>query len=286
MSVGSGFIAARTTRGSPFVTPASSPPARLVRRRRPGVAGSISSCACEPRTRASAKPSPISTPFDTGLDAHERGGEARVEALVSWSHRSRGPVAPVAAHLHHAPERSPRRLGLRRWRRLARPGRLAADLDAALPSTPIPSSRRSAFATAPAATCTAVCLALARSSASRTSSCPNLSVPARSAWPGPGQRHGLRALPGRLALGRPRAHPPRPVRVVAVPDDERQRRTEGAAVTKAGEHLHLVLLELLPGAPAVALLPPLQVGIDRVPVEDEAGGQPGDDRDERRPVRP
>ena len=60
MSVGSGFIAARTTTGSPFVTPPSIPPARFVARRR---SGSISSCASEPRTRARANPSPISTPL-------------------------------------------------------------------------------------------------------------------------------------------------------------------------------------------------------------------------------
>src|SRR5919201_879498 len=60
MSVGSGFIAARTTISSPFDTPASIPPARFVARRR---SGSISSCAAEPRSSASANPSPISTPF-------------------------------------------------------------------------------------------------------------------------------------------------------------------------------------------------------------------------------
>src|ERR671918_433081 len=60
MSVGNGFIAARTTTGSPFVTPPSRPPARFVCLRRPG---SISSWASDPRRRASAKPSPTSTPF-------------------------------------------------------------------------------------------------------------------------------------------------------------------------------------------------------------------------------
>ena len=60
MSVGSGFIAARTTISSPFETPASMPPARFVVRRR---SVPISSCASEPRSPASAKPSPISTPF-------------------------------------------------------------------------------------------------------------------------------------------------------------------------------------------------------------------------------
>src|SRR3990172_7018513 len=111
------------------------------------------------------------------------------------------------------------------------------------PATDTPIAPSSAFAAAPAATTTAVWRALARSSALRTSSCPYLSAPARAA--GPGQRHGLDPLAGRLALRRPRAHPPRPVRVVAVAHDERERRPERAAVPEPGEHLHLVGLELL-----------------------------------------
>ena len=103
--------------------------------------------------------------------------------------------------------------------------------------------------------------------------------------PGPRQRHRLRSLARRLALRRPRVHPPRPVLVVAVADDERERRAERAAVPQAGEHLDLVRLDLLARAAAVALLAPAQVGVDRRPVEHEPAGQPGQDRDERRAVR-
>ena len=102
---------------------------------------------------------------------------------------------------------------------------------------------------------------------------------------GPRQRDRLLALAGRLALGRPGAHPPRPVLVVAVADDERQRRPERPPVPQAGEHLDAVLLDLLARAAPVALLPPREVGVDRVAVELEPGGQPGHDRDERGPVR-
>ena len=56
-------------------------------------------------------------------------------------------------------------------------------------------------------------------------------------------------------------------------------------MAQAGEHLDAVLLDLLPRRAAVALLPPLEVGVDRVAVELEPGGKPGEDRDERRPVR-
>ena len=100
-----------------------------------------------------------------------------------------------------------------------------------------------------------------------------------------GQRDGLRPLPRRLALGRPRAHAPRPVRVVAIPDDERQRRPERQAMPKAGQHLHLVRLELLPRAAPVALLTPPQVGVDGVLLQAQARGHAGHDRRERGPVR-
>ena len=73
--------------------------------------------------------------------------------------------------------------------------------------------------------------------------------------------------------------------MVAVLHDERERRPERAPVPQSGEHLDGVLLDLLPRAAPVPLLAPSQVGVDRVPVEDETGRQPGHDRDERRAVR-
>ena len=112
-----------------------------------------------------------------------------------------------------------------------------------------------------------------------------MSAPARSACPGRGSVTGFVPFPGRLALGRPGAHPPLPVRVVAIADDERERRSQRAPVPEAGEHLDPVLLDLLARTAAVALLAPAQVGVDRVAVEHEPGRQPGEDPDERRPVR-
>jgi hypothetical protein len=73
--------------------------------------------------------------------------------------------------------------------------------------------------------------------------------------------------------------------VVAVADDERERRAERPALPQSGEHVDLVLFDLLPRAAAVSLLAPPQVGVDRLLVEDEARRQAGEDRDERRPVR-
>ncbi len=101
----------------------------------------------------------------------------------------------------------------------------------------------------------------------------------------PRQRHLLRPFPRRLALRLPRAHPRRPVLVVAIAHDERERRSQCAPLAETGEHFHLVLLDLLPRATAVALLPPVEVRVDRSLVQHEPRRQPTDDRDEGRAVR-
>src|SRR5581483_8116021 len=102
---------------------------------------------------------------------------------------------------------------------------------------------------------------------------------------GPRQGHVLRALSLRLALRRPRAHPPRPVPVIAVAHEERERRSERGAVTEPGEHLHFVGLDLLARRAAVALLPSTEIVVDRALREREPCGEAGDDRDGRRSVR-
>ena len=84
----------------------------------------------------------------------------------------------------------------------------------------------------------------------------------------PRQRDFRRPLAGRLPLWCPGAHPPLPVLVIPVAHDERERSPERASVAQAGEHLDLVLLELLPGAPAVALLAAAQISVDRTAVEE------------------
>ena len=73
--------------------------------------------------------------------------------------------------------------------------------------------------------------------------------------------------------------------MVAVADDERERRPERPPLPQAREHLHLVRLDLLPRRAAVALLATAKVGVDRGLVEHKPGREPGEDRDERRPVR-
>ena len=214
------------------------------------------------------------------LDAHQRRGEPCVEPVVLARVRAEARRHAGRAHLDDAAERVAVLARLVDRRRDPRPLRAARG-----PSTAMPMCASSAFATAPAATCTAVWRADARSSASRTSGSSYFCTPARSAWPGRGSVTAFTPLPFRLALGRPRAHPPRPVLVVAVADDERERRAERPAAAEAREHLDLVRLDLLARRAAVALLPPAEVGVDRLAVEHEPGRQARQDRHERGPVR-
>ena len=73
--------------------------------------------------------------------------------------------------------------------------------------------------------------------------------------------------------------------MIAISDDEREWRSQRLPVPEPCEHLHLVVLELLPRAASVALAPAAEVGIDRFAVELETRRKPREDRDERRPVR-
>ena len=254
------------------------PPARFDRRFKPGLDLVVRRGAALPREREAV------ADLDAlhGLDPHQRRGQARVEPVLPRRVRAetredagrahlddaaervavgaggvdRGlPVLPLAADLEHRPGDLDPELAQQRFRDRSR-----GDDDRGVPRT------------RPLERVAHVLVAV-------------LLHPGEIGVAGPRQRHRLRPLPGRLALGRPRVHPPEPVLVVAVADDERERRPQRSPVAEAGEHLDRVLLELLARAAAVPELAPVQVGVDRSPVEDEPGGKPGQDRDERRPVR-
>src|SRR5581483_7403319 len=176
ISVGSGFIAARATISSPFDIPPSIPPARFDVRR---LSVSISSCASEPRSFASAKPSPISTPFTAWMPMRAAARRAsRRSSLRAYEPRPGG--TPLARTSTTPPSVS---LSLRA---ASTASGSAPATGTASPRTRMPTVASSAFATAPAATWTAVCRADARSSASRPSASPYFCTPARSAWPGRG----------------------------------------------------------------------------------------------------
>ena len=157
--VGSGFIAARITSSSPFDTPASSPPARLVSR---GWSTSISSCASEPNL-SRERESLADLDALHRLDAHQRGREARVEPVVLRCVAAEPGGQVPRPHLDDAAD------GVARGARLVDAcaqlllvERRAHDLDA--------DRREQRLRDPPAATCTAVWRAEARSSAFRTSS--------------------------------------------------------------------------------------------------------------------
>ena len=213
-----------------------------------------------------------------GLDPHQRDGEPCVEAVLLRRVRAEPRRHAGRAHLDHAADR----VALRRAPRRFAP----ADVSSATvePCTSMPIVRSSAFATVPAATWTAVCRAEARSSAFRTSSWPYFRTPARSACPGRGSVTAFVPLPVGSPSGGHGAIPHVQFLWSTFAHDERERRAERAAVAEAGEHLDAVLLDLLARRAAVALLPPLQVGVDPVAVELEPGGQAADDRHERGPV--
>ena len=274
ISVGSGFIAARTTISSPFETPASIPPAWFDVRR---LSVAISSWASEPNLPASAKPVADLDALH-GLDPHDRGGEARVETVL-LGRVGTEPGRHAAARTSTTPPTVSRALRASsiRSRKLVLVDGGALDRDADRGEERLRDAshgdvdrgvaRRGAFERV-ADVVEVVLLDACEVGVTR-----------------PRERHRLRPLPLRLALGRPRAHPPRPVLVVDVADDERERRPERLPVPKAREHLDAVGLDLLSRRAAVALLAAVQVGVDRVAVELEARREAGDDRDERRPVR-
>src|SRR4029077_748055 len=66
---------------------------------------------------------------------------------------------------------------------------------------------------------------------------------------------------------------------------DRHRRSERLAAADASDDLRLVVLDLHPPAPPVAVLPPGKIAIDARPIEPHTRRHPGDDDGELRPVR-
>ncbi len=219
-----------------------------------------------------------------GLGAHERPGKPSVEPLLLGCVRAESGRNPTRPHLDDAAKRVP--IGAGRVNRLPRSlfAPRASDLEhRALDRDPdgLEESlghrpgrhdhrgvaRRGSFECVPD-----VVVAVLHDAG-------EIGVPR------PRERHRLLALPRRLAGRRPGAHAPRPVLVVAVRDEECERRTEGLPVTKAREHLDLVGLDLLTRTAAVPLLAAGEIALHRVPVELESCREPRHDGHECRPVR-
>src|SRR5581483_3081219 len=99
----------------------------------------------------------------------------------------------------------------------------------------------------------------------------------------PGPRARDREI--RIAILRARRHLLLPVPPVAVLDPERDRRAERLAPTDAGANLGFVLLDLHATAAAVAAHAALQIAIDRVDGDRDAGGEALDDSGQPGSVR-
>ena len=313
------MTAPRTTSGSPLVTPPVRPPALFVRwTQRPSSARpSITSCTAEPNRRVCSNPRPNSTPL-TMLMLMTAAARAASSRRSQWTYEPSPIGSPWTTTSNTPPTVSPfdrassmraiiARLGvgIRAPKRrgvglVARSGAVRrvhgdAPTSAVNDQHSMPSSRRNARATPPAATRAAVSRADARSSTSRTSLKPYLSAPARSAWPGRTRVTGVaRLLPSSgggeqlvgLVVGQGlHLHDPRPVLPVAVADEQQDRRPKRASVSDAAEDLGSVLLDRLSRAAAVAALPAREVDGQVILGQGQAGRDALDRRAQRRAMR-
>src|SRR5215472_12860399 len=89
----------------------------------------------------------------------------------------------------------------------------------------------------------------------------------------------------RLAAAGQRIHERAHVLVIAVADDDAERRSERHAAAKAGEELDRVVLDLLPPASAMPALPRGEGRIDRRDVQAQTRRDAVDDAHERRTMR-
>ena len=232
----------------------------------------MASCASEPRRAALSHPSPISTAL-TAWMRHQRLGQVGVELAVPVHVAAEADGHAVGQDLGDAAERvahlggrlhrgdhgllgrrveAPHRALVHLARGRPGPGRGLPGGVAASPSATMwltietPSWVRSSLASVPAATRAAVSRADARSSTSRASSKPYLSMPGQVGVPRPGLRQHLgrgSRLGGHL-LG--------PLRPFGVGDLDGHRRSQRAAVADAAQQGDLVGLEAHARPTAVA----------------------------------
>ena len=245
------------------------------------------------------------------LDAHQRAGQPRVEAAVPVHVRAEARRQPVDDDLDDAAEGvavlvglvdrarpSPRGVGVEAAHRVV--------VERAATSSGCGHGRRAARATPPSsttwrddpgadglleevrtrprpsATRAAVSRAEARSRIGRASSKSYFCMPTRSAWPGRGRvSAALRASAVELGrVDRVGRHHLLPLGPLGVADLDRDRPALGLAVPDAADERDLVLLELHPGAAAVAEPAPGQR------VGDVVGGHPRRGRAAPRGSRP
>ena len=290
-----------------MVMPPSVPPERPLTRRMPSGVETISSCACEPGVAASSKPSPTSTPLIAWMPISapasresSRRSQCTCEprpggspwtttsttppsvspSLWAWSiavdHR-RGGVGVEAADRVVVEAGHVVGLGHRAGRRTD-----AAELDHVRDDPGADGLLEEVAATRPSATRAAVSRAEARSRIGRASSKSYFCMPTRSAWPGRGRVSGaLRASASSSAGSTGSADITLlPLGPLGVADLDRDRAALRLAVADAADQRDLVLLELHPGAAAVAEPAPRERVGDVVRRHLDVGGQPLEDRDQ------
>ena len=253
------------------------------------------------------------------VDAHDRRGQRGVEPAVPVDVRAEPDRQPVGDDLEHAADRvavrarlvdpgDHRRLGLgvraaqrRRVGLVPRAASPVAGSTATPPTsavndqTSMPSSRRNARATPPAATRAAVSRADARSRTFRTSLKPYLSAPARSAWPGRTRVTGVaRLLPSAAAAASSAASSSLSASTCMTRVQFSQSRFATSSrigepsvspVADAGDDLGPVLLDRLARAAAVAALAAGEVDGELVGRQREPGRDALERDAERRAVR-
>ena len=277
----------------------------------PSAVGTISSCACEPGVGGEVEAVADLDALDR-LDAHQRAGQPRVEPAVPVHVRAEARRQAVHDHLDDAAEgvavlvglvdlgdhrlagvgvEAAHRVGVERvhvgrGRDRAGRGLGGADRDDVRDHLDAERLLQERRATAPSATRAAVSRAVARSRIGRASSKSYFCMPTRSAWPGRGRVSG--GVAGqRLELGlvdRVGGHHLLPLGPLGVADPDRDRAAEGAAVPHPAEELDLVLLELHPGAAAVAEAASRERVDDVLRRDLDVGGQTFEDGDQGRAV--
>ena len=231
-----------------------------------------SQCTCEPRPGGSPCTTTSTTPPRVSPSSCAWSIRSTICLLVSGSRQRTGSSSSRATSSGsgHSPSGARTPPSSMTWETIRAPTACSRKLDA----------------TRPSATRAAVSRAEARSRTGRASSKAYFCMPARSAWPGRGRVSGaLRAEPSSIdRVDRVGRHHRLPLGPLGVADLDRDRSALGLAVPDAADQGDLVLLELHPGAAAVAEPAPGQRVADVVGGHPDVGGQPLEDRHQGRAV--
>ena len=290
------------------------PPARCERRRStPSASRSISSCA-----RRAGRAGQLEAVADLDaldrLDAHQRAGQPGVQPAVPLDVAAQAGRQAVHHHLDHAAQGVAGPPGLvdvgdHRGGRPARPGSAPARRRSG-PGHRAPAACRPAPGPSPIAVDVAEHLDAGdlgqERLGHRAERHPGRGLPRAGPFqhrtgvvqvvllhadqigvtgPGPGQRLVAGLAGQQLGVHRVGRHHGLPLGPLGVADPDRHRAAHGPAVPDAAGQLHLVLLELHPGAAAVAEPAPGQLGADGGGVDADPGRQPLEDGHQRGPVR-